>query len=120
MHNPTDAQRREYFQDILLNQTKRPPPSKQQTGKIFHNRLGQNGVFFNDKWYYWVSSVFANLCTFCDGVLEFQNMNSAKRLAFKRGFILVCCVYESSVTMLVDELIYLVWKENYFSESAVF
>ena len=43
---------------------------------------------------------------FCDGVLEFQNMNSAKRLAFKRGFILVCCVYESLVTVLVDEFIW--------------
>ena len=45
---------------------------------------------------------------FCDGVLEFQNMNYVKRLVFKRGFILVCCVFESSVTMLVNELFYLV------------
>ena len=63
MHNPADAQRREYFQDILLNQTKRPPPSKQQTGKVFHNRLGKNEVL-DDKWYYWVPSVFAYLCIF--------------------------------------------------------
>ena len=32
MHNPTDVQRREYFQDILLNQTKKPPPTKKQAG----------------------------------------------------------------------------------------
>ena len=57
MHNPTDVQRREYFQDILLNQTKRPPPSKQQTGKIFHTNES-----LNDKWYYRVPLVFANIC----------------------------------------------------------
>ncbi len=34
MHNPSDSQRREFFQDLLLNQIKKPPPSKKQAGRF--------------------------------------------------------------------------------------